>query len=137
MPDTFRELADRTGLNKDILKTTAFVLTRDGALGPAAGFASAAKESASETVPPIPGPAVPARRYRVVSEPMLNKAGRIRLLLCGQDGRFPLSAKPGEGFKAEAAFLRLRRSDRVDLRGALPRENGFALGPETELETGD
>jgi len=134
MPGTLRELADRTGLNKDILKTTAFVMTR-AAPGPTAA-APGPGASAPGPVPAAPVPSLrSAQRYRVVSEPMLNKAGRIRYLLCGRDGRCPFSAKPGEGFRAEAAFLQLRRSDSVCIRNALPRENGFALGPETELST--
>jgi hypothetical protein len=62
---------------------------------------------------------------------MLNKAGRLRLLVCGEEGRFPLSAKPGEGYPAEALFRSLKRSDRIELALAARRESGLALGPET------
>ncbi len=119
-PRIVGELSRRTGLGKDLVKTTAFVV----AAGPAPeGIPTGAD------VPPAS-----VDEYRVVSDPMVNKAGRVRLLLCGEDGRLPLSAKRGEGFPAESVFFALKRSDRVLLRSPARRETGFALGAETSIE---
>ena len=122
-PRVVRELARRTGLDKDLLKMTAFVFSR----GPETRRLEA---TGLEATGPEAGP---EGLWRVVSDPMLNKAGRIRLLLCGRDGRIPLSTKPGEGFPAEKDFLSLRRSDRVAISEPAVREGGFGLGPGTRL----
>lgn len=112
LPALALELAARTGLDKDLVKTTGFVFSR------------APKHPTAAT-----------GSYRVVSEPLLNKAGRVRLLLCGEEGRLPLSAKPGEGYAAEKAFFSLKRSSRVTLRNPVRRENGWGVGPDTTIET--
>jgi SAM-dependent methyltransferase len=106
---TVRELSRRTGLDKDLVKTAGFVFAPNG------------RKNGSPDA------------FRVVSEPMLNKAGRLRLLICGEEGRFPLSAKIGEGFPAESAFRALRRSDSLELSGAVKRESGLGLGGETKI----
>lgn len=111
-PPVVRELSRRTGLGKDLVKTTAFVV-----------------------VPGRSGDAYKPAEYRVVSDPMINKAGRVRYLLCGEDGRFPLSAKRGEGFPAEKAFFGLKRSDRIELIAPVSRETGLALGPDTAIRS--
>ncbi|AEJ20742.1 Ribosomal small subunit Rsm22 [Gracilinema caldarium DSM 7334] len=112
-PRIVRELERRTGLDKDLIKTTALVLSR-----------SMSRPVAVETID---------RLYRVVSEPMLNKAGRTRLILCGKEGRIPLSTRLGEGFPAEKVFKQLRRSDAIFLHQPEQRETGLALGPETRI----
>lgn len=116
-PATVRELSRRTGLDKGLVKTAGFVFMRS-------------KEAAAA---PTADASAHNRTYRVVSEPMLNKAGRLRLLICGEAGRFPLSAKPGEGFPAESIFCSLRRSDSIELSGEVKRESGYALGSETKI----
>lgn len=110
-PRTVRELSQRTGLDKDLVKTTAFVLR-----------------------PPLSDPIVYRDNlYRVVSEPMLNKGGRTRYLLCGREGRITFSAKLGEGHPAEGVFKTLRRSDAIRIIRPEQRETGLALGEKTEI----
>uniref|UniRef100_A0A7C3EEN8 Small ribosomal subunit Rsm22 n=1 Tax=Gracilinema caldarium TaxID=215591 RepID=A0A7C3EEN8_9SPIR len=121
LPRTVRELERRTGLDKDLVKTTALVLARSKDL----------HHAVLSDTPGIPRPA--SNVYRVVSEPMLNKAGRTRVILCGKDGRIPLSARLGEAFPAEAMFKKLRRSDAIFLHQPEQRETGLALGPETRI----
>ncbi len=72
--------------------------------------------------------------YRVVSDGMLSKSGRLRHLVCGPDGRFALSAKR-ETLPPEAqAFLSLRRGDLIRFSGAQERETGRGLGAGSSLE---
>lgn len=116
-PRTVRELSARTGLDKGLVKTTGFVF----AAGPTAG-----EGSLRDASPDL---------FRVVSDPMVNKAGRVRYLICGERGRFPLSAKRGEGFPAERTFFSLKRSDLVRVAAPAVRETGEALGPDTTIDT--
>jgi hypothetical protein len=111
-PRVVRELEQRTGLDKDLVKTTALVLTRSR---------SCQTSLLSDNL------------YRVVSEPMLNKAGRRRLILCGKQGRIPLSARLGDGYPAESSFKQLCRSDAIYVDKPEQRETGLALGPETRI----
>lgn len=120
-PRTVRELERRTGLDKDVVKTTALVLYRPSDLQ------NSTKESQTTERP------VSDKLYRLVSEPMLNKAGRTRLILCGKRGRIPLSVKLGAGYPAEHLFKKLRRSDAIVLHAPEQRETGLALGPATEI----
>lgn len=72
----------------------------------------------------------------VVSEPMLNKAGRLRYLLCNDAGRFAVSARRDDPAARAAGFFGLRRGDRISLAGAEARGGAEALGfqPATRLE---
>ena len=149
MNRTVGELSRRTGLDKGLVKTAGFVFASGGCgagggppppRGGAASVGGAASADGAASAGPAPGASASAdgspadgARYRVVSEPMLNKAGRLRLLVCGEDGRFPLSAKNGEGHPAEAVFRSLKRSDRIELSGAERREGGLGLCAETRI----
>jgi hypothetical protein len=86
----------------------------------------------------LPGMQPPIDRkkstWRVVSDPMLNKAGRVRYLICGESGRLPFSAKQGTGFPAESIFFSLRRSDLIVLDGPEERESGLGLSSATRIE---
>lgn len=114
LPRTVKELSARTGLDKGLVKTTGFVF--------AAGRSSGRPDAAAPDL------------FRVVSDPMVNKAGRVRYLVCGERGRFPLSAKRGEGFPAERAFFALKRSDLIRVGSPAVRETGEALGPDTTID---
>lgn len=179
LPPTTRILAQRLGLNKDLVKTTAFVFqkrersesstsltpTREGVPHPTSGPTIAptpdppSEESLperGETLSPdmavsrgegatqIPNPKeTPSSTttkdptllgpFRVVSEPMLNKAGRTRFILCGPSGRIAFSAKEGEGYPAEKQFFSLYRSDSIFILKPIQREQALALGPETRI----
>ncbi len=72
--------------------------------------------------------------YRVVSEPLLSKSGRIRYLVCGPLGRFPLSARkdcPGPGVKP---FFSLGRGDLIVMTGSVARESGWGLEETSRVE---
>ena len=81
---------------------------------------------------PSGAPAGDSAHYRVLSEPMLNKAGRKRVLVCGEAGRFSLSA-PG-AFRSPL-WLNLRRGDAVKIENPEIRESGWGIGDETRLST--
>lgn len=124
-PATVEELARRTGLRKDLVKTTALVLRKPNLIPNTNQVPESAPAEGNERGERGP--------YRVVSDFMVNKAGRTRLFLCGKEGRFTLSAKRGEGFPAEALFFSLRRSQAITLENPEPRESGLALGPHTRI----
>jgi hypothetical protein len=72
--------------------------------------------------------------YRVVSEPLLSKSGRVRYLVCGPMGRFALSASRDSRGKALAPFFKLSRGDGIRFRGTQRRETGWGLGDEGSIE---
>jgi SAM-dependent methyltransferase len=115
-PETVRILARRTGLDKDSLKA-AWFLARPP-------FAPAA----------LPRSAYPEDAFRVVSDPLLNKAGRIRYLLCGASGRFPFSAPAEDPRSRTSGFSYLRRGDVIRVENPENRESGWGLGSATRIE---
>ncbi len=77
--------------------------------------------------------ASPQGRYRVVSERFLAKSGRLRLLVCGPAGRFPLSVESRADFPAARVLRQLSRYDVVRIEGAEVRKTGLGLTPDTKL----
>jgi hypothetical protein len=69
---------------------------------------------------------------------MLNKAGRIRLILCDGIKRFSLSAKKEDPVAGEKGFWKLRRGDLIRVSGAQERAGGtspaYAVSTETQIE---
>jgi len=57
-------------------------------------------------------------RARVTSDAMLNKAGRIRFLLCDGKTRFAFSAKNEDPQAKSAGFFSLRRYDLIEIANA-------------------
>ena len=96
-PDPVKSLAKAARLDRNSVKMTFFVFSRK--------------------VPP----AECGGAYRVVSDAMLNKAGRLRYLLCDGTRRMALSAKKGDPHAAAQGFFDLRRYDRVQLQQAEQR----------------
>ena len=77
--------------------------------------------------------------FRVVSEAMRNKAGRVRYLLCNGKQRIALSAKNGDAHAKTQGFFSLRRYDGIYIKN--PSLRGDANKPSygvedyTELQT--
>lgn len=69
-------------------------------------------------------------RVRVVSEPMVNKAGRRRVVVCGASGRFSLSA-PG-AFRSPV-WNAVNRGQALRVSQPEVREGGWGIGPTTRV----
>ncbi|MCR5762690.1 MAG: class I SAM-dependent methyltransferase [Treponema sp.] len=75
--------------------------------------------------------------YKVVSDGMLNKSGRIRYLLCDGKKRIPLSAKKDDPRAKELGFFTLSRYDSVslecpELRGDSSAQ-AFGISSDTKI----
>ena len=134
MPQIVADLAALAGLNRADVKMTYFVFEKavagsfcqegdfgngDNSLqdqksgGPDFGLAT---ETGLATAPGLAN-----IRALVVSEPMLNKAGRVRYVLCDGKARFTLSAKNGDPNAAAQGFFDLKRYDKIKIAGAQVR----------------
>jgi hypothetical protein len=111
-------------IGRETLKMAWFVM-RPRASG---GAGAAPAMTAAATAPGAPaGPTPDGGSYRVVSDPLLSKSGRIRYLICGPMGRFALSAPKAMESPDMKPFFRLRRGDVVRFTGARKRETGWGL----------
>ena len=72
--------------------------------------------------------------YRVVSDSMLSKSGRLRYFVCGPGGRFTLSAKREPARGPIRAFFTLNRGDIVRFSGTEARENGRGLTETSRVD---
>jgi len=159
MPAETASLAKKLKLDKESLKMTWFLLRPPqgvkrvnaaiGVTGPGnvkAMTCSTGAESAKSAISvtganPVPGssPHPDSARppdaciCRVVSDPMLNKAGRIRRLLCGSEGRFPLSVQSGSPDEKRTGFDLLARGDYIRVQHPEIRENGWGIAPDTTI----
>ena len=115
IPARVASLAASLGIDKDSVKMTWFM------------FAPPVNAPAGVDDSPESGV------WRVVSDPMLNKAGRCRRLICGVGGRLPLSARDGSPEAASSGFDALRRGDLVSLSGTETRENGLGVCAATRI----
>ena len=138
MPQIVADLAALAGLNRADVKMTYFVFERGASLGQEGDFGNGEnslqdqkgggpdfgleenlvqdKEAAASTAPSLANICA-----LVVSEPMLNKAGRIRYVLCDGKSRFTLSAKNGDPLASAQGFFDLKRYDKIKIAGAQVR----------------
>jgi SAM-dependent methyltransferase len=125
-------LAHAARIGRETLKMAWFVLQKS-----ASAAARAASSASPAAAPPaaVP-PAAPPEDglYRVVSEPLLSKSGRIRYLVCGPSGRFALSASRDCRAAGVRAFFTLARGDGIRLTGARQRETGWGLDEGSEIK---
>ena len=123
-------LAAEAGLDRDSAKATWFALAKTGAGRSAAGGKSpggrlqAAGHGGAGQGSTLSG--------RVVSEPLLNKAGRIRFIVCAQEGLATVSAPSTAANAAVEAFLGLSRGDCFRAEGLAPRPGERNFGFELE-----
>jgi SAM-dependent methyltransferase len=115
-PKIVAALAAAAGLDRDSVKFAYFFLSPE----------AEAKASAP----------APEGALRVVSDPILNKAGRLRYHLCGAGSLSTLSAKADDGAAQAAGFMNLGRGDFLRPLGFERREGGglgFGLGSSIEI----
>ena len=134
MPQIVADLASLAGLNRADVKMTYFIFER-GDFGNGDNSLQA-KDAAASTAPGLAN-----NSALVVSEPMLNKAGRIRYVLCDGKSRFTLSAKNGDPNAAAQGFFGLKRYDKIKIAGAQVRSQkgeplslGFDEGTRVTVE---
>ena len=120
-PEPVASLAARAGLDRVSVKWTFFVAAPPAPTGSAQVLPSASGAS------PRGGADSSVSRGRVVSEGLLNKAGRLRYALCSETGLLSLSAKPESPMAVNSGFASLRRYDLVTISGAELREGGLGL----------
>ncbi len=120
-PEPIASLAQAAGLDRSSIKACWMAFqknpSRDGSVRPGA------QDSSTRTSPPD----ATSLSGRIVSEPMLNKAGRIRYIVCAGSRLVTVSASADDAHAREAGFMDLRRGDRVDL-GGLEARGGDASG---------
>ena len=112
MPQIVADLAALAGLNRADVKMTYFVFEKAvaGSFGQEGDFGNGENSMQDQKVAAL-----------VVSEPMLNKAGRVRYVLCDGKARFTLSAKNGDPNAAAQGFFDLKRYDKIKIAGAQVR----------------
>lgn len=91
--------------------------------------------------------ASPEPMYRVVSEALINKAGRTRFMLCGPKGRFSFSALltnaaldpkiKRKAINGRKTFAALRRGDAITIQNPEQREGGLGLAEDTVILGGE
>jgi hypothetical protein len=119
-PEPVASLAKNAGLDRDAVKMTFCILQRQQ---PAA---AAGTEGLT-----VSG--------RIVSEGMLNKAGRIRFLICNGEQRIPISAKKDDPHAKTEGFFSLQRYDYVTIENPEQRGDSSArtlgFGNQSRLYT--
>jgi len=115
-PEPVASLAARAGLDRKSVKFSWFAIG-SGPLDARAAPGEAAIEG------------------RVISDPMLNKAGRLRYVLCSNGALVTVSAAKGSPEALRSGFLSLGRGDFLRVKDPERREGGgLALGPLSSLE---
>ncbi|MGA2639794.1 MAG: small ribosomal subunit Rsm22 family protein [Spirochaetia bacterium] len=114
-------LAHAARIGRETLKMAWFILRKRERAGIEA------------TVPPAAFPP-DGGLYRVVSEPLLSKSGRVRYLVCGPMGRFALSAPRNCRAAGIRGFFTLARGDGIRFTGARQRETGWGLDDGSRID---
>lgn len=65
--------------------------------------------------------------FRIVSDKMLSKNGKIRFIGCHQEGRISLSLHPSETRPGNQGFLNLKRGDLIRITDLEKTKNGLKL----------
>jgi len=103
-------LASLAGLDRDSAKATWFAIKRT-------------RRSVRE-----PSSAPGHIEGRIISEPMLNKAGRLRYIVCAAKGLVTLSAKARDPIAGAMGFFALGRGDGIEVDAAETRSEGAGYG---------
>jgi SAM-dependent methyltransferase len=126
-PEPVASLASEAGLDRRSVKYAWFAAAPPGAAPPGEAAAPAAPRPPAFEAPRAGGPAAEVATSiegRVVSDPMLNKAGRVRYFVCSEGRIATLSAAASSAEARSSGFLSLRRGDRLRVLGAERRQGG-------------
>lgn len=127
-------LAAATGLDRDSVKSTWFALKKTGNAPPD----TAAPHPASVDAAAQPINHSASLEGRIISEAMLNKAGRVRYILCTSSGLAGFSAKAKDNAAENEGFFSLRRGDMVKASSLERREGennlGFIAGSKLSID---
>jgi len=82
---------------------------------------------------PVPA-ALDPQIFRIVSDKMLSKNGKIRFIGCHQEGRISLSLHPSETRPGNQSFLNLKRGDLIKITDLEKTENGFKLHADSRVK---
>lgn len=128
-------IASRAGLDRESVKMSYIVL---GAPVPDGAFESTPRCDDGVTLKASAASRHPLREIsgRVVSDGMLNKAGRIRFVICTGKERITVSAKQGDTAAKQKGFFSFRRYDTVkivnpEIRGD---KNNVSYGIDKDTE---
>jgi ribosomal protein RSM22 (predicted rRNA methylase) len=127
LPPLVRELADCAGLDRDSLKASWVALKKHEKQ-------EKDKEALQDNkIVPFGSSGLSGR---IVSEPMLNKAGRVRYILCTNGGlRATISALRYDPMAENLGFFGLGRGDLIAADGLEIRgESHFGIAPGSRLE---
>jgi len=145
---TLAELAAEAGLDRDSAKATWFALRKNvvAAESPAntpcpheetsaAACAATRHASSTSTATYPPEASGAALQGRVISDALLNKAGRIRYIFCTVSGLATVSAHTANERAKNLDFFTLERGDIVELQNLeiRPGERNFGIADGTEL----
>ena len=72
--------------------------------------------------------------FRIVSDKMLSKNGKIRFIGCHQEGRVSLSLHPTEIQPGNRAFLNLKRGDLMKIAGLEKTDKGYKLHADSSVK---
>ena len=135
-PREVAALAAEAGLDRDSAKATWFALAKGDARS--SDLEKSGLSDAAEAGLPKAPTAAPIGKLsgRVVSEPLLNKAGRIRFIVCTKDGLATVSAPSAATSASAEAFLGLNRGDCFSAEALAPRpgERNFGFEPGSRIE---
>ncbi|MCR5045330.1 MAG: small ribosomal subunit Rsm22 family protein, partial [Treponema sp.] len=140
MPKVVADLARLAGLNRADVKMTYFIFSKSAgdSFGQEEDFGNADNSMHDQKKAASNASGLASIFALVVSEPMLNKAGRIRFVLCDGKSRFTLSAKNGDPIAARQKFFDLRRYDKIQITNAQVRSQkgeplSLGIGEGTRL----
>ena len=127
LPPSVRELADCAGLDRDSLKASWVALKKQKNRGKDKEALQDNKIGSFDSAD---------LRGRIVSEPMLNKAGRVRYIVCTNRGlRVTISAPRNDPTAENLGFFGLGRGDLIAANGLEIRgESHFGIAPGSQLE---
>ncbi|OHD72874.1 MAG: hypothetical protein A2177_03155 [Spirochaetes bacterium RBG_13_68_11] len=130
-PPAVRRIGHAARIGRESLAFSYFLLESGGSVP---HHRAAAPPKGAETPAEERPDGSPPALYRVVSDRFLAKSGRLRVLLCGPEGRFPLSVDGRASFPSAGTFRSLSRHDLVRVGGVEQRATGWGLTPTSVLE---